>query len=110
LRRLRLALTLPARRLRLRARIVAGKFRRDLRILRLTREQEKSCSPPGTTQRPRRPAPSARSHARQLGLRVEVAPGFHEVRTMLGIEIQIEALPGCAARRAKRFRRPFVEA
>jgi hypothetical protein len=37
----------------------------------------------------------------QLGLRVEVAPGFHEVRTMLGIEIQIEALPGLCRKTRK---------
>lgn len=30
----------------------------------------------------------------QLGIRVSVAPGFNEVRTMRGIGIQIEAQPG----------------
>ncbi|MBD9414341.1 hypothetical protein IB234_07185 [Pseudomonas sp. PDM16] len=30
----------------------------------------------------------------QLGIRLQVAPGINEVRTMRGITIQIEALPG----------------
>ncbi|WP_426206585.1 hypothetical protein [Pseudomonas sp. TWP3-1] len=30
----------------------------------------------------------------QLGLRVDIAPGFNEVRTMRGIAIQIDDLPG----------------
>lgn len=30
----------------------------------------------------------------QLGIRVEIAPGFNEVRTMRGIAIQIDDLPG----------------
>lgn len=37
----------------------------------------------------------------QLGLRVEIAPGFNEVRTMRGIGIQIGELPGlCRKTRA----------
>ncbi len=30
----------------------------------------------------------------QLGIRVEIAPGFNEVRTMRGIAITIDELPG----------------
>jgi hypothetical protein len=30
----------------------------------------------------------------QLGVRVHIAPGFNEVRTMRGIVIEIEELPG----------------
>lgn len=30
----------------------------------------------------------------QLGIRVEVAPGFNEVRSMRGISISVDALPG----------------
>ncbi|BAN48149.1 hypothetical protein [Metapseudomonas resinovorans] len=30
----------------------------------------------------------------QLGLRLHIAPGFNEVRTMRGIEIRIDELPG----------------
>ena len=30
----------------------------------------------------------------QLGLRLTIAPGFNEVRSMRGIEIRIEPLPG----------------
>lgn len=37
----------------------------------------------------------------QLGIRVDVAPGFNEVRTMRGISIQIGELPGlCRKTRA----------
>ncbi|MEB0045911.1 MULTISPECIES: hypothetical protein [unclassified Pseudomonas] len=37
----------------------------------------------------------------QLGIRVSLVPGFNEVRTMRGIGIQIEALPGlCRKTRA----------
>jgi hypothetical protein len=37
----------------------------------------------------------------QLGIRVDVSPGFHEVRTMLGIEIEIDALPGLCRKTRK---------
>lgn len=37
----------------------------------------------------------------QLGIRVEIAPGFNEVRTMRGIAITVEMLPGlCRKTRA----------
>lgn len=37
----------------------------------------------------------------QLGIRVELAPGFNEVRTMRGIGITVEELPGlCRKTRA----------
>ncbi|MGY2261978.1 hypothetical protein [Pseudomonas sp. SDO55104_S430] len=37
----------------------------------------------------------------QLGIRVEIAPGFNEVRTMRGISIQVGELPGlCRKTRA----------
>ncbi|MBZ9781694.1 hypothetical protein K9857_09030 [Pseudomonas sp. REP124] len=37
----------------------------------------------------------------QLGIRVEIAPGFNEVRTMRGINIQVGELPGlCRKTRA----------
>ena len=74
----------------------------DLRILRLTREQEKILL--ARLEQLKDLADlrhlQDRMHA-QLGLRVEVAPGFHEVRTMLGIEIQIEALPGLCRKTRK---------
>ena len=74
----------------------------DLRILRLTRAEEKILL--ARLEQLKDLADlrhlQDRMHA-QLGLRVEVAPGFHEVRTMLGIEIQIEALPGLCRKTRK---------
>ena len=67
----------------------------DLRILLLTRNEEKrllerlenvqSLSELNRLQQ--------RMH-QQLGIRVEIAPGFNEVRTMRGIAISIAQLPG----------------
>ena len=90
----------------------------DLRILRLTRLEENrllerlenivSLDDLAHMQR--------RLHE-QLGIRLSVAPGFHEVRTMRGIAIQMEALPGlcrktrqgiCAAIRRGLEKRPEI--
>jgi hypothetical protein len=67
----------------------------DLRILRLTRQEEKrmlerleniqSLSDLEHMQR--------RLHE-QLGIRLAIAPGFNEVRSMRGIAIRIDDLPG----------------
>jgi hypothetical protein len=67
----------------------------DLRILRLTRQEEK---------RLLERLENLKSLAdlgqvceriyQQLGVRVHIAPGFNEVRTMRGIVIEIEELPG----------------
>jgi len=37
----------------------------------------------------------------QLGVRIAVAPGFNEVRSMRGIAIQIDALPGLCRKTRK---------
>ncbi|MCU0122272.1 hypothetical protein N8H74_28795 [Pseudomonas sp. B2M1-30] len=37
----------------------------------------------------------------QLGIRVDISPGFNEVRTMRGIEIQIDELPGMCRKTRK---------
>ena len=74
----------------------------DLRILRLTRAEEKILL--ARLEQLKDLADLRHLQDRmheQLGLRVEVAPGFHEVRTMLGIEIQIEALPGLCRKTRK---------
>ena len=74
----------------------------DLRILFLTRNEEKrlierlenlqSLSDLEHLQR---------RMLEQLGIRVDIAPGFNEVRTMRGIGIQISELPGlCRKTRA----------
>ncbi|PRB44051.1 hypothetical protein CQ009_24190 [Pseudomonas sp. MYb2] len=74
----------------------------DLRILRLTREEEKVLL--ARLEKLKDLADLEHLQQRmyeQLGLRVEVAPGFNEVRTMRGIAIQIEELPGlCRKTRA----------
>ncbi|VVM90887.1 MULTISPECIES: hypothetical protein [Pseudomonas] len=74
----------------------------DLRILRLTREEEKILL--ARLEKLKDLADLEHLKQRmyeQLGLRVEVAPGFNEVRTMRGIAIQIEELPGlCRKTRA----------
>lgn len=67
----------------------------DLRILRLTRQEENRLlerlenlqSLPDLEHLQRR-------LFEQLGIRLQVAPGPNEVRTMRGISIEIEALPG----------------
>lgn len=67
----------------------------DLRILRLTRDEEKHLL--ARLEKLKDLADLEHLQKRmyeQLGVRVEVAPGFNEVRTMLGIEIHIDDLPG----------------
>ncbi|WP_322846730.1 hypothetical protein [Pseudomonas sp. B33.4] len=74
----------------------------DLRILRLTRGEEKILL--ARLEKLKDLADLAHLQKRmyeQLGIRVEVAPGFNEVRTMRGIAIQIDELPGmCRKTRA----------
>ncbi|MBV6749935.1 hypothetical protein KV580_06470 [Pseudomonas chlororaphis] len=67
----------------------------DLRILSLTRQQEKVLL--DRLENMKSLADLERLQLRiyeQLGLRVSVAPGFNEVRTMRGIDIQIADHPG----------------
>ncbi|WLH37749.1 hypothetical protein PSH79_10740 [Pseudomonas sp. FP2196] len=74
----------------------------DLRILLLTREQEKILL--ARLEKLKDLADLQHLQKRlfeQLGVRVEVSPGFHEVRTMLGIDIQIEDLPGLCRKTRK---------
>lgn len=74
----------------------------DLRILRLTRNEEKVLL---TRLEQLKDLDDLRHLQKrmyeQLGLRVEVSPGFHEVRTMLGIEIEIADLPGLCRKTRK---------
>lgn len=74
----------------------------DLRILRLTREEEKILL--ARLEKLKDLADLEHLQKRmyeQLGIRVEVAPGSNEVRTMRGIAIQIDELPGlCRKTRA----------
>lgn len=74
----------------------------DLRILRLTREEEKRLL--ARLELLKDLDDLRRLQQRmfeQLGIRVDVAPGFNEVRTMRGIAIQIAELPGlCRKTRA----------
>ncbi|EJM63768.1 hypothetical protein PMI30_04152 [Pseudomonas sp. GM50] len=67
----------------------------DLRILSLTRSEEKrlverleNLQSLGDLER------LQRRMFEQLGLRVEIVPGFNEVRTMRGINITLGELPG----------------
>ncbi|SFP89849.1 hypothetical protein SAMN05216190_12347 [Pseudomonas borbori] len=67
----------------------------DLRILRLTRHEEKrllerleNIESLGDLEK------LQQRMYEQLGIRLAVAPGFNEVRSMRGIAIQIEQLPG----------------
>ena len=74
----------------------------DLRILRLTREQEKILL--ARLEQLKDLADLRHLQNRmyeQLGVRVAISPGFHEVRTMFGIEIQIEDLPGLCRKTRK---------
>ncbi|WP_338525125.1 hypothetical protein NUH87_05645 [Pseudomonas batumici] len=67
----------------------------DLRILSLTRQEEKRLL--DRLENLQSLADLERLQQRmydQLGLRVSVAPGFNEVRTMRGIDIQIDEHPG----------------
>lgn len=67
----------------------------DLRILGLTRSEEKrllerleNLADLGDLEH------MQRRMYEQLGIRLEIGPGFNEVRSMRGIHIQIGALPG----------------
>ncbi|KIH83970.1 hypothetical protein [Pseudomonas batumici] len=67
----------------------------DLRILSLTRQEEKRLVE--RLENLQSLADLERLQQRmydQLGIRVSVAPGFNEVRTMRGIDIQIDEHPG----------------
>lgn len=74
----------------------------DVRILRLTREEEKVLL--ARLEKIKDLDDLRHLQKRmfeQLGIRVEVSPGFHEVRTMLGIEIEIAELPGLCRKTRK---------
>ncbi|MFJ2427357.1 hypothetical protein [Pseudomonas sp. NPDC087804] len=74
----------------------------DLRILRLTREEEKVLL--ARLEKLKNLDDLRHLQKRmfeQLGIRVDISPGFHEVRTMLGIEIEIDALPGLCRKTRK---------
>ncbi|WAG81323.1 hypothetical protein LMK08_11895 [Metapseudomonas furukawaii] len=67
----------------------------DLRILLLTRQEEKRLLE--RLERLQSLEDLERLQQRmyeQLGLRLHIAPGFNEVRTMRGFEIRIDPLPG----------------
>lgn len=67
----------------------------DLRILHLTRQEEKRLL--DRLENLKSLADLERLQQRlyeQLGVRVEIAPGFNEVRTMRGIGIRLLELPG----------------
>ncbi|QHC95215.1 hypothetical protein PspR84_11360 [Pseudomonas sp. R84] len=74
----------------------------DLRILRLTREEEKRLLARLEMLKDLNDLKHLQQRMfEQLGVRVDVAPGFNEVRTMRGIAIQIDELPGlCRKTRA----------
>lgn len=67
----------------------------DLRILRLTRQEERKLLDRLQNLRDLDDLEhlQRRMHE-QLGIRVQVAPGFNEVRSMRGIAIHIDVLPG----------------
>lgn len=74
----------------------------DLRILRLTRNEEKVLLARLEQLKDLDDLRHLQKRMyEQLGLRVEVSPGFHEVRTMLGIEIEIADLPGLCRKTRK---------
>ncbi|MFZ5960490.1 hypothetical protein ACA097_01915 [Pseudomonas sp. QL9] len=69
--------------------------RGDLRILRLTRQEEQRLLERLACIRDLDDLEHMqRRMFEQLGLRLTIAPGFNEVRSMRGIEIRIEPLPG----------------
>jgi len=74
----------------------------DLRILRLTREEEKRLLARLEMLKDLNDLKHLQQRMfEQLGIRVDVAPGFNEVRIMRGIAIQIDELPGlCRKTRA----------
>ncbi len=74
----------------------------DLRILRLTRQEEKILL--ARLEQLKDLDDLRRLQQRmyeQLGIRVNVSPGFHEVRSMLGIDIEISELPGLCRKTRK---------
>lgn len=74
----------------------------DLRILLLTREQEKVLLARLETLKDLADLRHLQNRMyEQLGIRVDISPGFHEVRTMLGINIQIEKIPGLCRKTRK---------
>ena len=74
----------------------------DLRILLLTREQEKILLARLETLKDLADLRHLQNRMyEQLGIRVDISPGFHEVRTMLGIDIQIEKMPGLCRKTRK---------
>jgi hypothetical protein len=74
----------------------------DLRILRLTRNEEKVLLARLEQLRDLDDLRHLQKRMyEQLGIRVEVTPGFHEVRTMLGIDIDIDELPGLCRKTRK---------
>ena len=74
----------------------------DLRILLLTREQEKVLLARLETLKDLADLRHLQNRMyEQLGIRVDITPGFHEVRTMLGIDIQIEKIPGLCRKTRK---------
>ncbi|WP_460126404.1 hypothetical protein [Pseudomonas sp. S2_C03] len=67
----------------------------DLRILFLTRNEEKRLLERLENLRSLSDLEGMQQKMyQQLGIRVEIAPGFNEVRTMRGIAITIDELPG----------------
>lgn len=67
----------------------------DLRILRLTRQEElRLLARLEDIQSLADLEHMQRRLFEQLGIRLAIAPGFNEVRSMRGIAIHIEALPG----------------
>ena len=74
----------------------------DLRILLLTREHEKVLRARLETLKDLADLRHLQNRMyEQLGIRVDISPGFHEVRTMLGIDIQIEKIPGLCRKTRK---------
>lgn len=74
----------------------------DLRILRLTRNEEKVLLARLEQLKDLDDLRHLQKRMyEQLGIRVEVTPGFHEVRTMLGIDIDIDELPGLCRKTRK---------
>lgn len=74
----------------------------DLRILRLTRNEEKVLLARLEQLKDLDDLRHLQKRMyEQLGIRVEISPGFHEVRTMLGIEIEIDDLPGLCRKTRK---------
>ncbi len=74
----------------------------DLRILRLTRNEEKALLARLEQLEDLNDLRHLQKRMyEQLGVRVEISPGFHEVRTMLGIDIEIDDLPGLCRKTRK---------